>query len=247
MPRLLSRDKIIQMNKYETIENDIKEDISNNVLKNGDRLPSEIDLCKKYDVSRITVRKALDQLALEGLIVRLPGNGSYVQKMKFINHSGKMQSFTKDMLSNGLTPGSKVLSFKICKANDNEFIRKTMKMRRSDLYYECVRLRTGNDVNIALNYTYLPYKLFPDLKEDTLNNSSLYEYIEKMNYDFNYDHPLSKTIAAVMPSSYQKRILKIGNEPLLKVCTVSGLTNGEVCEYSETYYISSRFVYSREY
>ena len=61
------------MNKYEIIAIDIKEDILNGVYKPNERLPFEKELCNKYDVSKMTVKKALDLLVSEGLIVKRRG------------------------------------------------------------------------------------------------------------------------------------------------------------------------------
>ncbi|WP_407647400.1 GntR family transcriptional regulator [Gracilibacillus salitolerans] len=64
---------------YEVLYENLKEDITSGVYKEGDRVPSEKELSKQYDVSRITTKKALELLAGEGLIIRHPGRGSFVK------------------------------------------------------------------------------------------------------------------------------------------------------------------------
>jgi DNA-binding LacI/PurR family transcriptional regulator len=63
---------------YKHIYDDLVEKISSGKLNAGDKLPSEKELCGIYGVSRITSKKALELLADEGLISRLPGKGSFV-------------------------------------------------------------------------------------------------------------------------------------------------------------------------
>ena len=85
------------MEKYTIIENDIIECINSGKLKNGEKIPSESELCEKYKVSRTTVRKALANLSTNGKIIRKIGDGSYVNDQVFVNNTGRALSFTEDM------------------------------------------------------------------------------------------------------------------------------------------------------
>ena len=81
------------MEKYTIIENDIIECINSGKLKNGEKIPSESELCEKYKVSRTTVRKALANLSTSGKIIRKIGDGSYVNEQVFVNNTGRALSF----------------------------------------------------------------------------------------------------------------------------------------------------------
>lgn len=63
---------------YKRIQLDIKEQISNHTLREGDLVPSESELMKKYYVSSITVKNALNGLVDEGLVYRIKGKGTFV-------------------------------------------------------------------------------------------------------------------------------------------------------------------------
>ena len=67
------------MNKYEIIAIDIKEDMLKGVYKPNKRLPFEKGICEKYNVSKMTVKKALDLLVSEGLIVKRRGSGTFIK------------------------------------------------------------------------------------------------------------------------------------------------------------------------
>ena len=58
------------MNKYEIIAVDIREDIIKGIYKPNEKLPFEKEICSKYNASKMTVKKALDLLVSEGLIVK---------------------------------------------------------------------------------------------------------------------------------------------------------------------------------
>lgn len=71
-------DKVQKKPRYEVIYEEIKEKIVSRKYKLGERIPSEKKLIDYYNVSRITTKKALDQLVNEGMIERIPGKGSFV-------------------------------------------------------------------------------------------------------------------------------------------------------------------------
>lgn len=232
-----------KMEKYKIIENDIREKIKSQEYLPNCKLPTEKQLAEQFDSSRITVRKALQNLAIEGLIQKKIGDGTYVSEPTIVNVLGKRRSFSEEMISNGKVPGSELIEFKICRAKNNKFIAGKLKLKDEEMFYSIVRLRTGDGVPIALNYTYIPFSIMPNFDVQRIENGSLYEYLSKKN-DLAIDKPHLKTTSAVMPDRFQKKYLKIIDEPLLKICHPSELADGKIFEYSETYYVGSRFVYT---
>ena len=238
-------DMIIQMEKYQIIVDDIKQQISHGQLKYGDHLPSEKQLCANYKVARTTVRHALGQLAADGYLIRKVGDGTYVNNSNYKNVSHQSQSFSQDMALNGKTPGSHTVDFQLLTYEETTYFGEKLELTPGDQYYFFVRLRTGDDIPIALSYTYLPYYLIPDFDPKILNGS-LYDYFSK-NFDLDLSNKMrykDRTIAAVLPTPRQRKLLKITNEPLLKITHPTHLKDGRPFEYSETYYVGSRFVYT---
>ena len=146
------------------------------------------------------------------------------------------------MIANGKVPGSEVISFKIIKANSEEYIKQTLKLKDNDQIFVMVKIRTGDDIPIALSRTYVPVDLVPAEDIDKIKNESLYTYMDT-KYGIELESGIWRTISAVMPTRSQKKLLKISEEPLLKISHPTMLKNGRIFEYSETYYVSSRFVY----
>ena len=230
------------MEKYKIIETDIINAIQTGKIKPGEKLPGEVELCEKYNVSRVTVRKAILNLASAGKVYRRAGDGTYVSEKPYVNTTGQARSFSEDMIQNGKKPGSVLLNFKISKAKKNEFIAEKLRLKENESFYEIERLRTGDGIPIAISYTYIPFKMMPDFNINRVTSGSLYSYFNEL---YGLDLMIKeRTMSAVKPTKQQKKALKISDEPLLKICHPSYTKIGVIVEYSETYYVGSRFVYT---
>lgn len=230
------------MEKYKIIETDIINAIQTGKIKPGEKLLGEVELCEKYNVSRVTVRKAILNLASAGKVYRRAGDGTYVSEKPYVNTTGQARSFSEDMIQNGKKPGSVLLNFKISKAKKNEFIAEKLRLKENESFYEIERLRTGDGIPVAISYTYIPFKMMPDFNIDRVTSGSLYSYFNEL-YELELVRK-ERTMSAVMPTKEQKKALKISDEPLLKICHPSYTKTGAIVEYSETYYVGSRFVYT---
>ncbi|GAB3976857.1 GntR family transcriptional regulator [Plantactinospora veratri] len=93
--------------KHVAITNALREQCRN--LPVGSRLPSEKDLAVRFEVSRMTVRQALDALATDGRVERVPGLGTFVRRPT-VAMGPNLSSFTEDMRSRGLRPSSRLVA-----------------------------------------------------------------------------------------------------------------------------------------
>ena len=194
------------MEKYKIIETDIINAIQTGKIKPGEKLPGEVELCEKYNVSRVTVRKAILNLASAGKVYRRAGDGTYVSEKPYVNTTGQARSFSEDMIQNGKKPGSVLLNFKISKAKKNEFIAEKLRLKENESFYEIERLRTGDEIPIAISYTYIPFKMMPDFNIDRVTSGSLYSYFNEL-YELELVRK-ERTVSAVMPTKEQKKSLK---------------------------------------
>ena len=90
---------------YQQLQRAIREAIENRVLAPDDALPPERQIAAELSVSRITVRKAINGLVEEGLLVRRQGSGNFVAS-RIEKNFAKLTSFSEDMRSRGRTPRS---------------------------------------------------------------------------------------------------------------------------------------------
>ena len=93
---------------YQQLQRALREAMDRNILGVDDALPPERDLASEFGVSRITVRKAIDGLVSEGLLVRRHGSGTFVRGRVEKNFS-KLTSFSEDMRARGRNPRSEWL------------------------------------------------------------------------------------------------------------------------------------------
>ncbi len=84
---------------YAQIADDLREKIQSEVWQTGDKIPPELDLCELYNVSRITVRKAIDELVRENLLYRERAKGTFVRDWEEAEdeHFTLVRSFTNEM------------------------------------------------------------------------------------------------------------------------------------------------------
>ena len=90
---------------YQQLANDLRKLIFGGQISSGESIPSERILCEKTNASRVTVRKAIDQLILEGLLFRRQGSGTFISER--IEHKGEdLSGFTDEMRTLGVDPSS---------------------------------------------------------------------------------------------------------------------------------------------
>jgi len=152
--------------------------ITDKIWKPGSQIPSEMDLCEIYKVSRTVVRQALKELEIAGVIVKRKGVGSFVAKKKISEGLiQKLTGFYQDMVERGLTPVTKVLHQRVIPCPDS--VAEYLEVKPGEEVIDIKRLRFINNEPIQLVTTYIPLHICPSLAEVDLTNRSLYEYMEK--------------------------------------------------------------------
>ena len=137
-------------------------------LDPGSRIPSERDLAADWGIARMTARKAIETLTVEGLLDRRQGSGTYVAQMPYAKTLG-LSSFTIDMQRRGLTPGSRVLDFDHVPADAATAAR--LEIEEGDEVVRFTRLRIADGEPIAVETTWMPAHVVPDLSENDLSGS----------------------------------------------------------------------------
>lgn len=226
--------------KYLQIEKDIRNDIVLKNLKPDDRILTEEQLCEKYGVSRMTVNRAISNLVGGGYIYRVPGRGSFVRNIHVTKYAARGQSFTDDMRSLGLKAGSKLLDYCVKKGEDIPDIAQKLELSGSDFIHCFTRLRTGDDLPIAISTTWVSSRCVPVIDVSWLERS-FYEYVKSIGLQISY---LEGEMTAILPTEEQKTLLGIRDEALLLNTHRTWLVDGRIMEYIRTCYVGSRYSYS---
>jgi GntR family transcriptional regulator len=161
---------------YHQLEEYIKQQIENGSLEEESVIPSEREYAERFQISRMTVRQAINNLVSEGYLNRQKGRGTFVTKKKVEQELQGMTSFTEDMLSRGMNPSSILLSFQILPADKKTAL--ALRIEETDSVYKIKRIRLADGAPMALETAYIPVEIVPGLTEEN-SNLSLYQYIEE--------------------------------------------------------------------
>ena len=161
---------------YFRIEQDILEQIQLGTLKPGQQLPTEADLAQNYQVSRITAKRAMDDLVHQGRAFRQQGRGTFVAQTRIREISG-FGSYSEDIKARGLIPGSRILLLKEL-VPDPE-LRDLLRLEIGEHVFQLKRLRLANNDPVAVETSHLPCRLFPGLDHEDLVNQSLYTLMKE--------------------------------------------------------------------
>ena len=140
-----------------------------------EKLPTERELADEFDISRLTVRRALDQLENDGVVYRVQGAGTFVSEQR-ITKSFELTSFSEDMRARGFTPGSLSVTSEVIPAGAR--IGYVLNLSPADPVVHLQRVRTANDSPMCLEHSYLPESLVPNLAA-RLGDGSLYDVLER--------------------------------------------------------------------
>lgn len=228
------------MIKYHKIASDIKEDILRGNYKPNEQLPFEKELCEKYNSSRMTVKKALDLLVAEGLIVKRRGSGSFIkditeEEIQGIIEKKQFSGLTNTSLGHEVT--SKVLDFEIAKADEK--IASTFKIDIGDFVYFIHRVRYIDGEPIVIEKTYMPLSIASDMKLENVNGS-IYNFLQKkLGLKIQSAHSTVRVKKA--DESDKENLLLMDNETIAEVEKVVYLENGKAFEYSFTRHRYDKF------
>src|SRR5215467_1167091 len=146
--------------------------IVQNVWKQGDRLPSESQLCDEFGVSSITMRRAVATLVAEGLVARLQGKGTFVTSdHAIVQGPPQLTSFTEDLRQRGWQPSARVVAIETRRADASVSTKLGLPSGASVTILRRVRLANG--LPVAFQNAYVPALQFPGLERFDFTHESL--------------------------------------------------------------------------
>lgn len=161
---------------YIQIKDILIEKINSGELKSGSQLPSEREISETYKISRMTARSALTQLVDLGYAYRVKGKGTFVRFPNLERDFVKLSGFSQMLSSKGIKPSNKIVKSGIIEADKK--VASLLETTIGTKVYEIVRVRYGDNIPLALEYSYLPVALFDNLLQYDFENNSLYKVIE---------------------------------------------------------------------
>ncbi|PWF99849.1 GntR family transcriptional regulator [Levilactobacillus bambusae] len=164
---------------YRQVMHDLKQRIYQNQFPNK-KLPDERSLSEEYQVSRSSIKRALNVLANQGIIFKKRGSGTFINPLYLKNQSifkyeGSNLGVTDSMKSAGATPGIKLLAFNVVSATPD--LQQELFLDAGDFVYEIKRLRLFDDQPFMIETGYIPIKIVPDLTAQIVSGS-IFNYLE---------------------------------------------------------------------
>lgn len=147
---MLIQDNIIPL--YQQLADIIRNSITSGELKYGDKIPTEVELSEKYNVSRITVRAAINELVESGFIIKKQGKGTFVSKPKVQRKIEYLSSFTVACEASGLKVTNEIIKREVIEPKIED--KKALELDDDDklIYIQRVRFAGGDPLMLENNY-----------------------------------------------------------------------------------------------
>ncbi|WP_068082790.1 GntR family transcriptional regulator [Novosphingobium rosa] len=221
--------------RYMRLQKLIRQAIDDRRLTAGEALPSERELCETYELSRVTIRKAIDGLVDDGLLERRQGAGTFVSGQaptgaaRVEKSFSMLSSFSEDMLSRGRKPGNAWLDRAEGAVNPEEALGLGLSPRSR--VYRFQRIRYADGQPMALEQATIPGWGLPSVHAV---DASLYGALEQAGY-----RPVRalQRVRAIGCNEEQAELLKIApNDPCLFIERRAFLADGRAIELTHSWY-----------
>jgi GntR family transcriptional regulator len=221
--------------QYRQIEQALRKRIA--TLRPGERLPSDAELCVQFGVSRMTARNAMERLAVDGLIRREPGRGSFVAQPPAHRRTNRLMTFTQEMLRAGRVPSSRVLTRLIRPASTAEAASLGLRANQPVVYLR--RLRLADDRPMAIETAVLIEDCADAVMAADLVHGSLHETLARAGFALSRG---TGTISSVAATAEDARLFSIEvGRPLLVERRVIMSSHGRRIEATESRYAGDRY------
>ena len=184
---------------------DLREAFAAGEWQTGDRLPAERDLAGRYGCSLITIRRALDELAREGRLVRSPGRGTFLIDPPIVRDIAARAGFADEMQARGRVPYAAVVAAAQEPASPS--VAAALDIPVGTPVHSLERVRGADGVPLLLEHAYLRVDRFPGLLDEDYTVRSLYDVLER-RYGCGIVRT-TETIAAYIPDAREARLLRL--------------------------------------
>lgn len=229
---------------YQQIKEDIKAAIQQGTYKAKEKIPTEPELSAQYSISRITVRRAIEELCGEGYLIKRQGLGTFVSTPRIhrkITDGNRLESFSTLCQSYGMEAGAHLLSRQIVPIRQEE--QEFFGLEADALLIYVERLRTADNLPIFLENMFFPYPTFRGLMTEDLNNRSIFQVMKQINGRTVKDTSrCTLEIAKASPEQAQKLGIPTGDPLLFMNCYFIDQNSHPLC-IGRQYYVGSRYMF----
>ncbi len=223
-------DKTIPIPYYYQIQTVLKKAIEDGEWRPDQFIPPERDLSEKFNVSRITTRKALENLSMEGVIRKIKGKGAIVAKPKIEGQLfNRLIGTYQDLKDKGFKITNKILDFRIIEPK--ELVRKELSLLPKEKVYRFERIRFLDNEPYHYSKTFMPQKICKNFNYNLLIKQSLIKVLEQ-NYGLKI-YKVRRVLEAGIASMEDSKLFKIKiGAPILAFYNTAFLEDETPIEYT---------------
>lgn len=218
----------------------LRDKIASGVYRRDDRLPGEQELVEMFGVSRITARRALDELAAEGLVVRDRGRGTRVRREPSLPQvRSSVEGLLENLLAMGLETRVRLLAFDYVAPPPD--VARAMGLERGEAMLRAVRVRLLEDGPFSHLTTYVPRAIGDGISREDLASTPLLALLERAGVVVSRaDQAITATLADAETAPLLE--VEVGS-PLLKIVRVVFDQAGRPVEHITGLYRPDRYQY----
>lgn len=224
------------ISKKEIVRNYIIGQINSNVYKPHEMIESENQLSSKIGVSRVTVRNAIEELVNERVLIKHHGKGTYLNSLPSFSDFMNGIGFSREVKRRNMIPSAKLLNLETIEPTLQ--LQKDLKLSIEERVIHVERVRLADNIPVAYESASFPHSILGDISESEASNS-IYDYLEKKGYTFDYaDQRVNATVADIPLSKLLN--VPIGH-PLIEMYVIAYTNEGIPFNAGTTFYQTNTF------
>lgn len=221
-------DKSSAVPLYQQLKEILQKKIENE-MKPGDALPTEPEIEEKYKVSRMTVRRAIDELVIDGLVYKKQGKGTFVREAKIVHDVEKVTSLTEEMQERGMP--LETIATDISRIVPSKKIREKLNLSSDEKVIKIKRIRHVNGEPFTIMVNYIREKFVPGFIDKGLTQESLYKMLEE-EYNIVFEKA-EETVEAREATELEAEVLNIDTwAPVLYLSRISFIKGDVPVEFT---------------
>ena len=218
---------------YSRVETILGCEIADGVLQAGDQLPTEDSLIARFAVSRITVRRAIQNLVSRGLVEIRRGIGTFVAAPRITHELTELSGFVEDMHALGRKPTARVIATEVVPADAT--VASHLRLTKGQRVVKIRRVRLADRIPLSFDETYLPLEIGKKIITNNLKVEPIFSLLERK-----YDIPLIEAeyqLEAVAAEAEVASALRVKQgSPIFRIERTSYTAGNHPVDYEKLYY-----------
>ena len=223
------------ISRYIQVKDYVLAGITNGSWRAGERVPSENELVDLCSVSRMTARRALQELLFEGTLIRIKGKGSFVAEEKQQSSLLQIRSIATEIKEQGFEHDSKLICCDI--QNADPIACKSLEISDTSQCGHSQLLHFQNEQPIQLEYRWVNLDIVPDYVSQDFDDKTPSEYLSSIAPVTEAEHH----IEAIIGGLELRELLQVEQDEAILLLERKTWCNGKLVSYAKLYHPGSRY------